>query len=309
MTPNMNVNPFVQLSSATSPPLSQPSVAISSPMPVQVANAVNPNTECANGITGAANSAMSQYNFIHPIYAISSNMPLSNSTQMACVQNVHLKADNLELCSDNNSLMPATAISPQMVEIVWPQRVPNIDSPNKVALNRYSYSPKSHNNANATNAPLIKDRRNNSSFNASQKKLGNNYGNNRPKGSNNYSSQNRNFYVSATDNDIQIGHNHESHQSSTPNSSAFQGQPFVKQYPPKYPTLPFNQAVVNNSQQPLGPKHTISGQTFVPKVVNGVQIYALANLSGGDCDNFGSPLTPPLTPATHTAVHKAIHKA
>ena len=320
------LNPYIQMSNASTPPLSQ-----TSSLPLQMGTVANQmvSTECMHNMNRALNTinnGMSALNLIQPsVYAISSN---SSQPSMACVQNVHLKADNsIDYNSDNNHML-SSAQNPvptqQMVELVpvWPQRVPNIQTPNNTALNRFQYySPKGQQNNTNDSAQAVKDRadrRNNSSFNASHyRKSVNNSINRSTKQNNSYGQQNRNS--TAAENECQTGHN--SHDSSagahrsTPNTSALQGLPFVKHYSNnRFHTLPVSQTVLNSYQSSVQqPKYNNSpgSQPLVTKMVNGVQIYALANYSSGDVDGYGyasNTLTPPLTPGNHQNIGKSVHK-
>ena len=297
MNPNMNqMNPYLQLSNTTTPPLSQ-----QSSMPIQVATQVMAANDNMSGALNAVNMGMSSLSLGHtPVYAISSN--IANSTPpMACVQNVQLKADNgIELCSDTSHMMsaPVPVSTPQMFELVpavWgPQRVANIQSPNKQALNRNQYSNKAQPNA-ANESPNDRpDRRYNSSYNAShnRKSLGNSFQPNRSRPNGVTYGQNRTSNSTAAENQCQ----NQVQNHSIPNPSAFQGMPFVKhQYNNRYHTISVGPPQPALNSQPSMPKmNGTIGPHRITKIVNGVEIFAMSNFAAGDVDGYGYAKTPPM---------------
>jgi hypothetical protein len=347
---NVNqMNPYLHMSSATTPPLSQ-----TSSLPLQVTSVANSMMGSGDGghhmtnAVNAINSGMSSLNLLQsPVYAISPNIANHSSQSMACVQNVQLKTDHHHHhrgsdMSDNGQVMAATQNSSQPVlELVpiWAQNVPNTQSSQKPAPNRYQYNhttakPQQQSNGAGVGQSTVKDRperRNNSSYRAShhhyRKSVTNSSANNRFKGGNGggggvggghnpyaNANPNANSYANSYENECQTVH-----QSSVPNSYALQGLPFVKHN--RYHTMPYNHQPMVNVVQPVQHHHQqqqlqqqcqlngsmgvgAGGQPpMVTKMVNGVQIYAFPNNSGAP-GGYGSPLTPPLTPGNHQMVHK-----
>lgn len=304
MNPNMNqVNPYLQLSNTTPPPMSQPS---SMPIPMgTMATPVMATTDNLSGALNAVNVGMSSLGLGQtPVYAISSNIANTNP-HMACVQNVQLKADNghgIELCSDNSHMMsaPVPVSTPQMFELVpavWGnQRVANIQSPHKPALNRNQYSNKAQPNAANDNPNDRPDRRYNSSSNAShnRKYSSNSLNRSKPNGvAYGQNGPNRSSNSTAAENQCQ----NPMQNHSIPNPSAFQGMPFVKhQYNNRFHTIPVGppQPALNCSQPSMPKMNGTSGPHRITKIVNGVEIFAMSNFAGGDVDGYGYAKTPPL---------------
>lgn len=290
------MNPYLQLSNGSTPPLSQ-----SSSVPIQMGNPVMATSE--NMSLNSLNTGMSSLNLISPqVYAISPNIS-NSSPAMACVQNVQLKADNgMDLCSDNSHMMSApNPVSPQMLELVpvWPQRVANIQSPNKTP-NRNQYSSKAQPNISTNDTSYDRpDRRNpNSSSIASHNRKSVNGSVNRSKangfGYGQPFGQNRNsnpYNANAAENQCQTVQNHN---HSIPNSSALQGMPFVKTYyNNRYHTIPVTQQALNSCPPPQKFNGNGGQPQRITKMVNGVEIYAMPNMSGGDVDCYGYSKTPP----------------